>query len=62
MNIIEKIEKSFNDFLKSTFDITNESIAKFNLDINIDLAKRAFGDINSNCALILTKELIYSRF
>jgi len=57
MNIIEKVEQSFHAFLKSTFDITDHVIATCTFDLNIDTSKQAFGDINSNCAMILAKKL-----
>jgi len=57
MNIIENIQKEFNNFLKTIFGIDDQIIKKCNFDINIDDSKKAFGDLNSNCAMILAKEL-----
>jgi len=57
MNIIESIKKEFNNFLKKTFSTDDQLIKKCNFDLNIDESKQAFGDINSNCAMILAKQL-----
>ncbi|KKP25041.1 MAG: Arginine-tRNA ligase [candidate division TM6 bacterium GW2011_GWF2_30_66] len=57
MNIIDIISKEFNQFLIDYFKITPELASKCSLELNIDPAKENFGDLSSNCALILTKEL-----
>jgi len=57
MNIIEKMTVAFHDFLKSTFNVDDQSLSNINFDINIDEAKQAFGDINSNSAMVLAKQL-----
>jgi len=55
MTPIENIEKTFNQFLKEIFNIDDALINKCSFDINIDESKQEFGDINSNCAMILAK-------
>lgn len=57
MNIIDIISKEFSNFLIDYFKITPELASKCSLELNIDPAKENFGDLSSNCALILTKEL-----
>ncbi len=57
MNIIEQIHKDFNDYLERLFDISPNLIAKTTFSINADEKKATFGDINSNAAMILAKEL-----
>lgn len=57
MNIIETINQDFNDFLIKHFNLDQNIINRFDFTLNTDLAKLDFGDINSNCALILAKEL-----
>ena len=57
MNIIDIISKEFNQFLIDYFKITPELASKCKLELNMDPAKDSFGDLSSNCALILTKEL-----
>lgn len=62
MNIIEIITKDFNKFLTDYFkannlQITEELTSKCSLELNLDSSKEEFGDISSNCALILAKEI-----
>lgn len=57
MNIIEHIKNKFNDFLTSHFGLENSVVTRCAFELNIDEKKEAFGDINSNAALILAKEL-----
>src|SRR3990167_7896664 len=57
MNLIETVQSNFQNYLKSNFnyDSVNAPIGFF--ELNIDDKKQAFGDINSNIALILSKKL-----
>jgi len=55
MNVIEKIEKAFNTYLKNTFNIDENVVKQFAFNINVDTTKEAFGDINLNHAMILAK-------
>jgi len=57
MNLIETIQKEFNQFLQDTLQIDPSLIEKSSFDINIDPAKQDFGDINANCAMLFAKEL-----
>ncbi|MEX2437995.1 MAG: arginine--tRNA ligase [Candidatus Babeliales bacterium] len=57
MNIIDQLEQLFREFLKSTFSLMDEQLNNCQFSLNIDPAKQQFGDINSNAAMILTKEL-----
>lgn len=53
MNSIEQIQHSFSSYLKQTFgvDVTNP------FTINTDTAKSAFGDLNSNAAMTIAKQI-----
>lgn len=57
MNLIEKIQDSFYKFLEENFNLKSEQAKNCEFILNIDEAKKEFGDINSNAALILSKEL-----
>lgn len=54
MNIIEQLQHSFDTFLQSTFHTTTGNV-KFTL--NVDEAHPQFGDLTSNAAMVLAKEL-----
>jgi len=57
MNIIEEIIHALNNFITTTFDIDDKTVKTCNFDINIDESKQSFGDISSNCTMILAKKL-----
>lgn len=57
MNLIEKIEIAFNAFILNKFNLKSEDIKNIVFELNVDVAKKEFGDINSNAALILAKNL-----
>jgi arginyl-tRNA synthetase len=57
MNIIEQIQKDFNDYLERLFDISPDLTAQTSLIINTDENKSEFGDLNSNAAMVLAKIL-----
>src|SRR5689334_2628861 len=57
MNIIEKIQNSFYTYIRTTFAL-EESVARQCIPLlNIDANKQQFGDLNSNAAMVLAKEL-----
>lgn len=57
MNPITSIHESFIAFLKSKFTITSDIIPQCNFVINTDTNKLDFGDLTTNAALVLAKEL-----
>lgn len=61
MNIIDNISKDFKEFLLQQFAekdlVSNDLLSKIDFQVNADPAKTDFGDINSNCAMVLAKEL-----
>lgn len=58
MNLIEQIYHSFNLYLKKTFASADCTIIdQVVTTINIDENKQAFGDINTNAAMIMAKTL-----
>ncbi|HZW61552.1 MAG TPA: arginine--tRNA ligase [Candidatus Babeliales bacterium] len=57
MNLIEQIQQSFNHFLQAQFSLDSESLSTIATVINTDEAKQEFGDLNSNAAMVLAKQL-----
>lgn len=57
MILIENLKNSFYSFLKKTFELNDTQVNLIEFTLNIDEAKKDFGDINSNAALILAKQL-----
>jgi len=55
MNAIASIKKSLKDYLENNFQLPNN--IELNLNLNLDQNKQHFGDINTNFALILSKDL-----
>jgi len=58
MNSIEHIKISFFLFLKNQFHLDDVQLARCNFDLNTDPEKSVFGDINSNTAMVLAKDLL----
>lgn len=57
MNCIEQITSSFFSFLTTQYNLDRTSLIRCTFDINADPEKAAFGDLNSNAAMVLAKEL-----
>lgn len=57
MNLIESIKQSFHAYLIQTFSLDPQTAHLCTLTLNIDEQKQDFGDLNSNAALILNKQL-----
>lgn len=57
MQQIDILKKDFLNFIQQKFNVDNAKIQTIEFNINIDEDKKNFGDINSNAALILSKEL-----
>lgn len=57
MNVIETINEKVQTTLESLFTINPELLKKAQVTINTDKQKQDFGDLSSNAALILAKEL-----
>jgi len=55
MNLIEQIKQAFHSHLQTIFE--QSDLAEYNFDLNTDPAKEQFGDINTNAAMILAKQL-----
>lgn len=53
MNSIEQIKKSFLDHVIAHYPAGSHLVSQFDIAINIDERKQAFGDITTNCALLL---------
>ncbi len=56
MNLIENLKLSFNNFLIKNFP-DSQQIKNYEFELNTDESKKEFGDLNSNAAMILAKEL-----
>lgn len=57
MNCIESIGSSFFSFLTIQYNLDRSALARCSFDINSDPDKAAFGDINSNAAMMLAQTL-----
>lgn len=57
MNIIEQIQQSFTTFLAQTYQIPSSALAHGTLTLNTDEQKQNFGDLNSNAAMVLAKQV-----
>lgn len=57
MNVIETIQQAFTSYLETTFNVDPQLLASCDFSLNIDEGKQNFGDLNSNAALILAKQL-----
>ena len=57
MNLIEQIKQAFNTHLKKLFNLDDQTLINCSFELNVDPAKQQFGDISSNAAMVLAKEL-----
>ena len=57
MNGIEQIASSFFSFLATQYDLDQSQFSRCSFDINTDPEKSAFGDLNSNSAMMLAKNV-----
>ncbi len=57
MNVIETINHHIQTTLQNLFSVRPELILKAQMTINVDKQKQEFGDLSSNAALIISKEL-----
>ncbi len=57
MNCIEQISSAFFSFLTNQYNLETSALARCSFDINTDPEKAAFGDLNSNAAMMLAKDL-----
>lgn len=57
MNCIEQIASSFFSFLTTQYNLDQSALIRCSFDINTDTEKAAFGDLNSNAAMVLAKDL-----
>jgi arginyl-tRNA synthetase len=57
MNHIEQLKDLFFIFLAKTFNLSPEKTASITFTINSDPEKKDFGDISSNAAMIIAKEV-----
>ncbi len=57
MNCIEQISSEFFSFLTTHYNLDPSALVRCSFDINADPDKSAFGDLNSNAAMMLAKDL-----
>src|SRR3990167_4014744 len=57
MHILEQIQNSFASFIKTKFNLPQATQLSINLELNIDRPRAQFGDLNSNIAMLLAKQL-----
>lgn len=57
MNTIEQLKKLFFTFLSTTFNLSHAQTIAISFTINSDPAKTDFGDISSNAAMVIAKEV-----
>lgn len=57
MNLIEQLHHNFCTYLTDTFGISLEQARTCTFTLNVDDAKEAFGDISTNAAMVLAKQL-----
>lgn len=57
MNSIEHIKSSFFIFLQQEYNLNETQLTRCNFDMNTDAEKAAFGDLNSNAAMVLAKDV-----
>ena len=57
MNLIESIKESFNKFLQQKFEFQTDGAYNLEFTLNIEESKKDFGDISSNAAMVIAKQL-----
>lgn len=57
MNLIENIKDNFNRFLQDKFAFNPQDGYKLEFTLNIEESKKDFGDISSNAAMVIAKQL-----
>lgn len=57
MNTIQEIQQQFSSYLATLFNLSTEKAALLTLELNLDEHKQAFGDLTTNAAMVLAKEL-----
>jgi arginyl-tRNA synthetase len=57
MNCIEQIKASFLSFLTTYYNLDQSQLTRCSFDINTDPEKAVFGDLNTNAAMVLSKDL-----
>lgn len=57
MNVIQSIHQALTDTIKALFAAREEIFKNITIQLNTDASKQQFGDISTNAALMLAKEL-----
>jgi arginyl-tRNA synthetase len=57
MNLIEKLHHTFRDHLITAYHLDLQTASSCNFNLNVDETQQAFGDISTNAAMILAKQL-----
>jgi len=57
MNLFEQLKHAYSTFLQQNFGVNSTTAHSCTFELNVDEAKAQFGDISSNAAMILAKQL-----
>jgi len=57
MNLIEQLHNAFSSYLVKAFGINPQQAAACTFTLNVDETRQQFGDISTNAAMLLAKEL-----
>lgn len=57
MNNLEALKKSFFDYIQTTFNVNPQQAFSINFTLNTDPSKSEFGDMSSNAAMVIAKEI-----
>ncbi|MBA3954323.1 arginine--tRNA ligase [Candidatus Dependentiae bacterium] len=57
MNTLSQLQTTLHNYLKATYPIDSTALSNLEINLNIDAQKQQFGDITTNAALVLSKEL-----
>lgn len=56
-NIIESIQDSLLEHIKNRFNLDESNLNNIEINLQADASKQQFGDITTNCALVLAKSI-----
>ena len=57
MNTLALLQTTLSNYLKATYRLSDATVSNLEINLNSDAQKQQFGDITTNAALILSKEL-----
>lgn len=57
MNLIEQVASACKQHISKLFGLDEQQVKAISFDLNVDETKQAFGDVTTNAALVLAKQL-----